>query len=82
MIFSNSINNLGTNARGKFVAQTMSLFDPVPPAEVKKSQLCTRPALVRGSDGKKKVYISLKITIFTQKLPFLPFSHFNALLFM
>ncbi|KAL5255873.1 hypothetical protein ACHWQZ_G011188 [Mnemiopsis leidyi] len=33
----------------------MSLFDPVPPAEVKKSQLCTRPALVRGHNGKKKI---------------------------
>ena len=43
--------------RGKFAAQTMSLFDPVPPAEVKKSQLCTRPALVRGHNGKKKVFM-------------------------
>ena len=45
--------------RGKFAAQNMSLFDPVPPAEVKKSQLCTRPALVRGHDGKKKVLKSI-----------------------
>ena len=50
---------LGTDVRGKFVAQIMSLFDPVPPAEVKKSQLCTRPALVRSSDGNKKVALCL-----------------------
>ena len=33
----------------------MSSFDPVPPAEVKKSQLCMRPALVRTDENGRKV---------------------------